>query len=527
MRTHPLVCLLSILSLASFTSVAQGTKIRFVNPGFEQGLKSPWGTGQYAARRPVWWNAGGCRSRAFIDWVERHSGQCSLYILNRSRRKSNVYGTTQRPFNVIPNRRFRISVWAKASNLASDGGVQIAVGPKWKVQPIRLPKGTYGWTRFAGEFSLKHANGQIRILSTDRGEVWLDDLSIEFVGSVPRGTGPATTARRSPARQQRTRSGIIAESSMMFQRLGVTDYRKALRKYASQPVRDRVGELDKIIWPHSSPVHGWSYFLNLAVLGVADGGDWVRPLVTYYNPWCDVVLITQWEVVAGEGRIRDVEVVMGDVLRSGGFPTEPVPAWLRGGYFPPIALSIVAGKSIVAVERRFKGVDIDLWRDQLQPLREARLRKLNYQGVASLLLNSMKRLQELHQASPHSLKSLVDLKKHADRFIEIAAAGRMTHLLQEAKKTDADTAKILRTIGKDTFRDLTLVNYATSKKCSFAFLAPVRRRGYCIALMIRRSPGGSNLQRIFLVSYQQAYQFAKGHMSQPTDSARLPVKRSR
>ncbi len=75
-----------------------------------------------------------------------------------------------------PGRRYRISLWARAERLASDGAVSIVVDEDWRVRPIRLPRGTYDWTEFTGEFSLPETTAPLRILSEDAGEAWLDDV---------------------------------------------------------------------------------------------------------------------------------------------------------------------------------------------------------------------------------------------------------------------------------------------------------------------------------------------------------------
>jgi hypothetical protein len=49
----------------------------------------------------------------------------------------------------------------------------------WKVRPIQLPRGSYDWTPFLGVFALPQATANLRLLSEDRGEVWLDDIRIE------------------------------------------------------------------------------------------------------------------------------------------------------------------------------------------------------------------------------------------------------------------------------------------------------------------------------------------------------------
>ena len=98
-------------------------------------------------------------------------------------------------------------MWARARGPTSDGAVEIVVDRDWKVRPIRLPKGDYDWTRFTGEFSLPEGLAQLRILSEDKCEVWIDDIQItavtaaELVPHVPAETGelPPSAKKSEPA----------------------------------------------------------------------------------------------------------------------------------------------------------------------------------------------------------------------------------------------------------------------------------------------------------------------------------------
>lgn len=154
------------------------------NGGFEAGLAAPWGKGQYGAGRAVWWNSQGCRSRADLDETTSIEGLVSLHIINLSPRAPQVYGTTVQQIPVEPGRPYRISVWAQGLKLASAGAVSIIVDDAWQVRPISLPAGSYAWTKLSGTFSLPADHANIRILSEDTGEAWLDDIKITPLDSA-------------------------------------------------------------------------------------------------------------------------------------------------------------------------------------------------------------------------------------------------------------------------------------------------------------------------------------------------------
>lgn len=154
------------------------------NGGFETGLVSPWGTGQYSQGRTVWWNNHNCRSRAEIDETTAIEGLVSLHIVNLSPRAPQVYGTTAQQIPIESKRPYRITVWVQGLNLASEGAVTLVVDDAWEVRPISLPGGTYAWTKLSAIFSLPADHANIRILSEDAGEAWIDDINVTPLDSV-------------------------------------------------------------------------------------------------------------------------------------------------------------------------------------------------------------------------------------------------------------------------------------------------------------------------------------------------------
>lgn len=148
------------------------------NGGFEEGIKFPWGTGLYSDYG-VWWNSMNCQSVAEIDSWNSRSGRYSLHIVNLSPRHPHVFGNMSQRISIEPKRRYLISLWAKAKDLASASAVNTPVDPGWFIRPIQLPAGTFDWTQFQGEFSLDANYADIRILIEDTGEVWIDDIEVK------------------------------------------------------------------------------------------------------------------------------------------------------------------------------------------------------------------------------------------------------------------------------------------------------------------------------------------------------------
>ncbi|NNF35455.1 MAG: DUF642 domain-containing protein [Saprospiraceae bacterium] len=102
----------------------------------------------------------------------------ALMIQNYSDRGPQVYGTTMQKIPVAKGKTYKISLWAAAENLASHSGLLISVDAQWKVRPIRLNQGSYGWTEYRGEFTANSNYVHLRILSEDRGKVFLTGITL-------------------------------------------------------------------------------------------------------------------------------------------------------------------------------------------------------------------------------------------------------------------------------------------------------------------------------------------------------------
>lgn len=171
--------LVTVIALMLIGACAWSTELLLVNAGFEQGFVKPWGTGLYSENRPLWWNSGGCRSTVEIDESSVIEGAAALHIVNPSPRAAQVYGTTAQRIRIEPDRPYRLTVWARGLDLASAGAVSLVVDADWRVRPVSLPAGTYAWTGLSGTFSLPADYADIRILSEDAGEAWIDDVRLE------------------------------------------------------------------------------------------------------------------------------------------------------------------------------------------------------------------------------------------------------------------------------------------------------------------------------------------------------------
>ena len=467
------------------------------NGGFETGLSIPWGTGPDSSNRAVWWNRGNCKSRAVVDRAKKHEGDASLHVVNDSPRSPNVYGTTQQPLDVEPGRRYRIGLWAAASNLATAGAVSVIVDSEWKVRPIQLPQGTYDWRHFSGEFCLNSSSAQVRIISEDRGEVWLDDLEITPLD-------PTTEPESTRASRQ---AGLAAAA---FRQMAVHDYRTALDAFATPAVIATFRTLDEQVWGASEPRASWCFFLNTSVVAAVIAQP-QEPLVAFYNPWCDSYLITAWNHAGGPPRLVDVEMLMGDWVRTRGeFPSTPIPGWLRSDTFKPAAVGMMAAESARGFETVFAGTGATQWRTKLPGLNEPDIvANPNYLGVAFCAADALTRIDDFRVAESGEHPRLAVIRAETQRFLTMASEGRIDDVLREASQTTSAMREILHQAPASSFGTLTVVSTFWGTDADAEFLAPAFRTDCCVSLLFTTAAGRPALRRIDCVFYQGIYEYFK------------------
>ncbi len=144
-----------------------------------------WGTGAFS-HYGVWWNSNNARTQAETvdlqtnDKLYRDHGiRTALRIKNKSSRAPHVYGTTVQRIKAVPGGTYRLTLWAAAEDVRSNGAVSIAVDKSWQTRAINIKKGTYGWEKFSGTFKADQSGYiELRIISDDIGTVWLTGLTL-------------------------------------------------------------------------------------------------------------------------------------------------------------------------------------------------------------------------------------------------------------------------------------------------------------------------------------------------------------
>ena len=161
------------------------------NGGFEQGY-SEWGTGYYEQRDrslsgfwASWVDIKGVsqpvKIRADIVSDIVHSGDYSLQISSNIEVGPNRYGTiSQRITGLDENSKYEVRFWARVLN-AAPMILRLVSNQAW-TEAIELPSGTYDWQEFVHTFDTNDRNEvDVRFLSSARGIVWIDDVSMKRI----------------------------------------------------------------------------------------------------------------------------------------------------------------------------------------------------------------------------------------------------------------------------------------------------------------------------------------------------------
>lgn len=318
-----------------------------------------------------------------------------------------------------------------------------------------------------------------------------------------------------PLAREQERLEYLFGAASNFKKISMDDYRRALSVYASSAAVERFSELNRRFWDVVDPQTGWAYFFSASVTAFG-GVDGEKPLAAFYNPWCDLYLVTVWELRDGAAFIKDVEMLMGDFVRNKGkAPFDIVPMWLRADLFKPESVGAVTARSILKFEEAFAPQgDFGDWRAVLPGLRDRKaLEKINYGGARLLLLQNLRNISQYSAPSPGENKRLSILRETANKGLGLASAGKMKTLLATADQTMKEARQKLLEIPPEWFRSLAPVAYYAGGDGGFVFMVPASGAGYCVSFMIKDPKGekfgqsaSGVIKRIDIVVYASVYE---------------------
>ncbi len=305
------------------------------------------------------------------------------------------------------------------------------------------------------------------------------------------------------ARQKRI--ALLFASSKSFQEIASRNYTKALLTASKEIGKLQLYSIDMALWNKETSQIGWMTFFNSAVRIYNKDLDGL-PIVGYYNPYSDTLLITVWSEDNNIYKIVDAEMIMGDLLRTNVKLPSHTPVWLREKQDYRAALGANIAYLTLDFENIFSSSNYKTWRKKLKILNtDSSLNDLNYSGV-SVMVNSHL-LNILNFINPEIndllLKECHDL---AFKVIKFAGSGNLD-ILSIAKMTPAKTIKLLKEISPKWFRILKISAVISDAKGYFVFLTSPKQTNFSIVFTIKKGINDSNLNidRIDLIDYQHFF----------------------
>jgi hypothetical protein len=307
-----------------------------------------------------------------------------------------------------------------------------------------------------------------------------------------------------PSQHHLQRLTPLMYSADRFKEVASTDYVKALLTFTTESGMQQMDLIDSILYENEQSQLSWMLFFNSAVHIIGGkAGDF--PLIGYYNPYSDTLLITAWVKVDGLYKIVDAEMIMGDWVRDRSEALDYTPQWLREPRHRPAELGLSLARTMLAFERVFGNAEIKDWRSHLKILKSPKLLlDINYPAVAVMTNNHL--LNVLGFSNPErSDHRLHSCNRLTGEHVTLAISGDIGRTLSMADSTLSDTAQTLKSIPSEWFSSLKVANALTDNEGCLVMLSPTKNTTASISIFFKGSGQTLSPQRIDLIDYQQFY----------------------
>lgn len=229
----------------------------------------------------------------------------------------------------------------------------------------------------------------------------------------------------------------------------------------------------------------WQLFLSTAI-PFAARTDQAAPLIGYYHPASDTMLLTGWQRQSDGWRIVSAEVLPGAVVRGEAQPWSLARKWQLRDSYPPEALAAQTTETARVFAKRFGGSE--------DPL--AALDPRHREGLAALAAVPFEDFRV--EVSP-----LYRADSPGAGMVALWGALREEATAGKTART-GDVAQTLKALGKITpkVRDsATPVAYLASDKAEVLMLASQIDPNLVIMVQATRTPQGPELRRLDLMKF--------------------------
>lgn len=337
---------------------------------------------------------------------------------------------------------------------------------------------------------LRQNNGKSRIVLLTAGIILL------LLCAVPVFT--SSTVDQSQKDNKAITSLMI--SATQFKQMAHNDYAVALLTLATPRGMAQLNEIDLALWSPEQSQAGWQLFFD-GGMQIYSLGNITSPLIGYYNPYSDTVLITKWQAHDEIYKISDAELIQADWLHRQSNELSVIPRWLRKEGSLPLALGISVAETTAAFETVFSSKETKQWRQQLSVLNNDSLKSLNYHAAALTLNDHL--INQLNYQQPNT-DTMATVQRITGEIVTAAINGTIKNLLPYADKTPQNTVQRLRQLPPQWFASLSVRYAIETNTGSLVFLSP-NQGANSLAIYLEGTGNRLRVRRFDLVDYQHIY----------------------
>lgn len=330
----------------------------------------------------------------------------------------------------------------------------------------------------------------------------------------PQHAAPAPAPRKPTGNQLSARMTSLLASSRNFQETAITNFFLARHAYASDRGSRKLDEINTTIWTKNTFQYGWMVFFNSAVRVLGKSPE-EFPVVGYYNPYSDTMLVTVWMHNGSSHTLVDAEMLMGDLLRRSGKPPSNKPILLRlmnSGKDRHAAVGFGVARSMLAFEETLSNATLGNWRRKLGIFNSvADLPHLNNTGV-SILVNGHLENISLYIVPDENDRRLIRSRKIVSETIGLLIRGWVEQALDSPRTTPPATVrKVLKTLSPEWYETMG-VSFAFGSLDDFiVYLTPFKDTNLCLSLVIKNKNRRSYLDRVDVIDFRSFYNAVKNY----------------
>lgn len=287
----------------------------------------------------------------------------------------------------------------------------------------------------------------------------------------------------------------------VFKSRVVEDAQAAWASYATPLARRRAEALGDYVAVDLPRAQTWGWLLGGACFAIGRERE-PEPVIGFYNPWCDVVLLTTWGEEGARFSITDLELLPGDTLRADTLPVPLLPPWRRGGDPPPLALGRAAAETVRAFERAFPSDSFGSWRRHLpSTLRREGGSRAALAGAGLRIAGGLRGPEKFLHAAHTEGAGLARCRAELERCLRLARGGQAAALLAGATRSEPEVARRLAALPPAGWARLQLAGVTAGPDGVVVFLARVNGPPGAIALTILDREGRAALARADVIDF--------------------------